>query len=277
MTDETQPQNRHERPHEQRPELPTIPGDSSAEETRAIDARSSTRHMPPAQQSAPARTAPQAGPPPLRGVPPAAPPRTRPPQPIKPGSRHGVPGSARARRDSGLYLPVWSLALMLLIVLGIAGGLVLLVIALGGTTPPPSSPVIVISTAIPTARPDSFPPIPASPTIPPAFDPGSRPQGPLVLSGPTLAPVILTATPRPIAIGERVVVVDVGVQQLNVRNIPGVNGSTVVFRAQDGTIFTVVDGPTQGDGLTWWRVQDLFDPNRSGWAASNYLRAETQP
>lgn len=268
MTDETQPPRRDEQPRRQRPELPNIPDDSSAEETRAIDARSSTRHMSPAQQP------PPAGPPPLRGVPPAAPPRTLPPRQIAPRPRQSA---ARARRDSGLYLPVWSLALMLLIVLGIAGGLVLLVIALGGTTPPPSSPVLIISTAVPTARPDSFPPIPASPTIPPAFDPGSRPQGPLVLSGPTLAPVVLTATPRPITIGERVVVVDVGVQQLNVRNIPAVNGSTVVFRAEDGTIFTIVDGPTQGDGLTWWRVQDLFDPNRSGWAASNYLRAETQP
>ena len=34
----------------------------------------------------------------------------------------------------------------------------------------------------------------------------------------------------------------------------------------------VVDGPLQGDGLTWWKIQDPNRAGREGWAASNYLQ-----
>jgi len=66
-------------------------------------------------------------------------------------------------------------------------------------------------------------------------------------------------------------VIDVGDQQLNVRDLPGVMTSTVIFRSPEGSRFTVLEGPNLVDGLTWWRIQDVADPARVGWAASNYL------
>jgi hypothetical protein len=66
-------------------------------------------------------------------------------------------------------------------------------------------------------------------------------------------------------------VIDVGDQQLNVRELPGVIDVDVVFRAPENTLFTIIAGPSQGDGLTWWQLQDPDNPQRVGWAASNYL------
>jgi hypothetical protein len=183
-------------------------------------------------------------------------------------------GRARTRRDSGFYLPVWSLGLMLLVVVMIAGGIVALVIGLGGRTPPESAPVVIVSSPVPTQL-GAVPLSPATPTIPPEIDPAGSGGGvsePFALSGPTLESVVFTATPRPISIGQRVMVVDVGIQQLNVRDRAGTVGTSVVFRAEEETVFEVVGGPEQADGLTWWRIQSPDNPARAGWAASNYLR-----
>jgi hypothetical protein len=67
-----------------------------------------------------------------------------------------------------------------------------------------------------------------------------------------------------------VVVVEVGDQELNVRNIPGVTESQIIFRSPEGTEFSIVDGPQQADGFTWWQIQDLTSAQR-GWAVANYL------
>ena len=89
--------------------------------------------------------------------------------------------------------------------------------------------------------------------------------------GPTLQPVIFSPTPRNMAIGEQVTVVGVGITQLNIRNEPGVNGTTIIFRVDDGMIFTIVDGPQFSDGLTWWQIENPSNTQMKGWAASNYL------
>ena len=75
--------------------------------------------------------------------------------------------------------------------------------------------------------------------------------------------------------GKTVIVSGVQEQQLNVRDNPGIN-TTVVFRAPDGYTFTVIDGPVQADGLTWWQVQDTSG-SPTGWAVTNYLEAVPQP
>jgi hypothetical protein len=163
---------------------------------------------------------------------------------------------------------------MLFVVLIITGGIVALVIGLGGRSAPEREPVIIVSTPIPTELAGALAAVPASPTIPPEFDPnvgGVRPST-LQLSGPTLVPVSLSPTPQPITLGGQIRVIDVGIQQLNVRDRAGTRESTVVFRAEEGTIFTVVGGPEQADGLTWWRIQDPENETRAGWAAANYLQ-----
>ena len=147
----------------------------------------------------------------------------------------------------------------------------LTVIGLGGKATPENVPVLmVVHSPMPTIQSDTYPA--ATSTIPPnAQLLINRPMVTFALDGPTLPPVQITPTPRQIAVGEQVVVVDVGTQQLNVRNTAGVIGTTVRFRADEGTVFTVVEGPQQVDGLLWWKIEDLNDATRTGWAASNYL------
>jgi len=273
MSDNPKPQNLPEMPNEQ----DTAKRDP-LDETRATDL-GGTRGLPPMQPPRqqnypPVQQNRQAIPPP----PAHANQARRPPQQGRyPHAQH-IPkrGSARARRDSGFYLPLWSLVLMLFIVIAIAGGIVLLVVSLGNTTIGESDPVFVIITAVPTQRPAEFPASPATATIPPAVDPNNTvnatPVQPLALAGPTLAPVVFTPTPRILTVGENVVVVDVGDDQLNVRDSAGVQGTEVIFRAPEGTEFTIVDGPLQSDGLTWWRIQSVVNGSLSGWAAANYLQ-----
>jgi len=167
---------------------------------------------------------------------------------------------------------------MLLVVVAIAGGIVMLVLNMGGNEAPEIAPVVVVNSPVPTQRPAAFPVAPATPTIPPEVDPNVQgipdvptPTLALVLDGPTLEPVVFSPTPRVLTVGERVIVQDVSPDQLNVRDNPGVSGTNIVFRAPEGTLFTVVDGPQQADGLTWWRIQDLNNASRVGWAAANYL------
>lgn len=214
-------------------------------DTQAIDQQRGTRPIKPVQHIPPSQ-------------------RTPPPQ----------PGTARYRRENAVYLPVWSLALLLILVALVAGGIVLLVIALGGNDDiPDRPPVVVMSSAVPTTRPDSFPAVPTTPTLP-AFADRSilQPVGTFALAGPTLATPVISPTPRPVDIGAEVVVVDVGDQQLNIRDNAGVFETSVIFRVPEGERLVVLEGPLQVDGLTWWRVQDATNPNQTGWAAANYLQ-----
>ena len=278
MSDSTQPIQRgsHDDESGTRPTLPELPlmdDESNVKATQAITPQSRTRGLPPAppQRAVPFRNNP---PPPTgrqNSVRPNLPPQTQ-QQPYKGASRQH--GKARARRDSGLYLPIWSLILMLIIVMGLAAGIIMLVISLGGNEAPETAPVVILSTAVPSQRPQAFPISPATATFPPEVDTLRSPIAPLVLAGPTVVTPFISPTPRPIAIGETVIVADVGADELNVRDSAGVIDTTIVFRAPEGTRFTIVDGPRQSDGLTWWLIQDPFDSTRRGWAASNYLLPE---
>jgi len=170
---------------------------------------------------------------------------------------------------------------MILVVAACAIGLVVLVVNLGGNTPDENpAPVVVVNSPQPTNPPGAFPASPATPTIPPDLDPGvsgAPPQPPpsFRFSGPTLEAIATsTSTPMPVGIGVFVIVTDVEPDELNVRNEPGTRGTEIVFRAEEGTRFTIIDGPRQADGLTWWRVQDSINLSQAGWAASNYLEVE---
>lgn len=272
MTDNTQPT--HENPDNNRtrpnsPNLPELDDTNPQDVTQAVSLESRTRGLPPA----PPRSQQQRA---IRRYP--AQKQGHPVQPTQTMYRGQSPkhGRARQRRKSGLYLPLWSLALMFIIVVILAGGIIFLVLSMGSNNAPPEAqPVVILSTAIPTQRQQSFPISPATATFPPEVDTLRSPVAPLVLAGPTVVTPVISPTPRPITIGEVVIVSDVGVQELNIRDSAGVIDTSIIFRAPEGTRFTIMDGPRQSDGLTWWLIEDVLNSTRRGWAASNYLIPET--
>jgi len=191
--------------------------------------------------------------------------RGRPPEPPGKRKRDESRPRERGRNGGALSLPAWSVGLMLLLVFGIAAGIVTLVLMLGGQTAPGGEPVIVIVTAPPTATSDQPPT-----ALVPGFitAPTLVPDVPVfALEGPTLPPIIFTPTPLTITVGSAVIV---NIDGLNVRPEPGLN-NTQRFNAPLGAGFNVVGGPTQADGLTWWEIQDPADPTLRGWAAADYL------
>jgi hypothetical protein len=58
-------------------------------------------------------------------------------------------------------------------------------------------------------------------------------------------------------------VVNVGEAALLVRGQPG-TGQPVQARFPEGTQVTIVEGPVEADGYTWWRIEAN---NISGWSA----------
>lgn len=182
-----------------------------------------------------------------------------------------VPGKRKRDepRSSPFYLPAWSVGLMLLMVFGIAAGIVTLVMMLGGQTKPGGEPRVIIVTAIPTATSDQPPTQPVNPES--LQNPAGTTDLPLptfALEGPTLPPIIFTPTPLSISVGSAVIVNSE--DGLNVRPAPGID-NTPLFNAPFGAGFNVIGGPQQAAGLTWWQIQDPADPTRQGWAAAVYL------
>jgi hypothetical protein len=192
------------------------------------------------------------------------------PQPTTAMRPPGQPPPKR-RSDSGLFLPVWSVALMLFVVFAIAFGTIGLVIGLGGNPAAGGSPRIVIITAIPSNTPlpsIATPEAPVTNLLPADTTPGALPT--FALEGPTLLPVILSPTPLSIGVGSTVVV---NADSLNVRGGAGLEYE-ILFTTTLGATFSIIDGPVQSSGLTWWRVQNPDNPQEQGWAAAEYLDAQ---
>lgn len=57
---------------------------------------------------------------------------------------------------------------------------------------------------------------------------------------------------------------------LKIRPEPGTSGD-VSFIASDGDLFTIVDGPDDRNGYSWWKLQGVNDKALSGWGASAFL------
>lgn len=194
-----------------------------------------------------------------RRIPPPSPQKTPPVQPRR-----------------GIFPPVWAVLAMLVAVMACVGGLVALFVALGGRSAPGSEPRLVVLTADPALLASSGNTILMTATPQPGIAPQIQPPATYVMLGPTLPPPLITTTPESVAVGKLVTVIDVGDQQLNVRDVPGVMGSSIVFRSPEGTRFMVIEGPNLVDGLTWWHIQDPSNSTRTGWAASNYLQVVPQ-
>ena len=92
------------------------------------------------------------------------------------------------------------------------------------------------------------------------------------LEGPTLPPVILSPTPVSIAIGQTVTLTE---DQVRLRASPGLDGDLISYLAI-GTQFTIIGGPQQASGLTWWQVEDPTQPLVRGWVAADYLEPTAQ-
>ncbi len=75
---------------------------------------------------------------------------------------------------------------------------------------------------------------------------------------------ILTTIPWPLAVGARVVVV-IDSECLQVRDQPGL-AAVPVDCLDNGVEVTISAGPTERDGLTWWRLDG------QGWSAGEWLR-----
>lgn len=93
---------------------------------------------------------------------------------------------------------------------------------------------------------------------------------PTAQSGVTIVPTVEGEAPAgasgDLAAGASAVVVNTG-DCLNVRTGAGLVNDAIAC-IPDGTAVTILGGPTESDGLTWWQ---LDTPQGQGWAAADYL------
>ena len=250
-------------------EIPESNDEAPEQSTRRVDtgAARRRRRIPaddlPSDYSRPAisRKSQQMQTPPAIPKASGTPPQYYPPQSARP-QRVKKPRPASAdKRDSGLYLPWWSLIIMLAFVGCAAIGALLVVnsiqnnVAPGGQTPV----VVVITSTFTVGPPATQTGIPQPPTL--------TPTAPL----PTIA-ATASLPPGNFAIGEVVQVVGVGLTGLNVRNSPGTQ-SAVKFLGKEGDRFVLKDGPQTASNEEWWLIQDEKDSTRNGWASRRFLQA----
>jgi hypothetical protein len=98
--------------------------------------------------------------------------------------------------------------------------------------------------------------------------PTRAPPPTIVPRTPIATPVTVpTPAPTPTApilqAGAQAQVVNVGNAALLVRGQPG-TGQPVQARFPEGTQITIVEGPVEADGYTWWRIEA---DSISGWSA----------
>lgn len=184
-----------------------------------------------------------------------------PPPNVPPAARRGV--APKPKRDSGLYLPWWSLLILIVFVGAAAVGAWAVVGYLGGNfAPGGGTPVVIVITSTFTVGP---PPTQAAIPLSPSL------TAPAAL--PTIAPTG-TVPPGTFQAGARVKVVGVGVAGLNIRSSPGTDG-LVKFRAVEEEEFVLREQPQFASNIEWWFVQSDTDTNRSGWASRQYLEVLT--
>ena len=183
----------------------------------------------------------------------------------------------RNRTASPFYFPLWSLGFTFLTALILSGGAVLALLSLGaGDFLPQAEPVIQIVAADPakiaeSIHNDADDVNPAATNDNVELVIAQQAPADLAMAGPILPTVAVIPTPVPITVGARVEVSGVGNQELNIRNLPGLTGSQILFRAPEGSPFDIIGGPREADGFTWWKVRDR-QFQVEGWAVANYLQ-----
>lgn len=82
--------------------------------------------------------------------------------------------------------------------------------------------------------------------------------------------------PGELAIGAFVKVSGTEGAGLRLRIKPGLDFEPIYLGIED-EIFKIEAGPEQANDYTWWYLVAPFDPDRNGWAVSNYLEAVSEP
>jgi hypothetical protein len=82
-----------------------------------------------------------------------------------------------------------------------------------------------------------------------------------------------TTAPTEIGPGALVVVQGTKGGGLNLRQQP-TTYAKVVTNAREGTVLTVLEGPKEADGYTWWRVRT--PDGTEGWGADDWLVLKTE-
>ena len=181
---------------------------------------------------------------------------------------------ARRRAYNPFYFSPQSLALTLALVMLAAVVLLALTFSLRGDAVLPVSETIIeiinAPPAIPKADQQAGDSVAGQSSGEQIILAAETPEN-LALAGPPVPTVVITNTPAPLAVGLRAAVYNVGNDELNVRNIPSLTESEVLFRAPKGTRFDIIGGPQEADGFTWWQLHDAqFQVD--GWAVANYLQ-----
>ncbi len=184
---------------------------------------------------------------------------------------------ALKRAQNPLYIPVRWLLLMLAMVFLLLIVAAALVISLRSATSVPALESVIEIVTVKANQPvsqtegetNSEVDVPAESSPKVILAPATPAS--IVLTGPAVPTVIITNTPVPLAVGLQSAVYNVGNDELNVRNIPSLRGSEVLFRAPAGTLVNIIGGPQEADGFTWWQ---LHDPQFEviGWAVAIYLQ-----
>ncbi|MBN2085471.1 MAG: SH3 domain-containing protein [Anaerolineales bacterium] len=176
---------------------------------------------------------------------------TRPAREKKPEPSSSAPASASPEPAGGLRASlawwVWPLGA------GIGLAAVIAIWVLLFAAPLPSVPAQVIPPYFTVFPPPTYTPIPPTLTITPFY---------------TATPALPTVMPGTIGVGAMVEVTEDG---LRLRDAPSLTGK-ILSQATSHELFTVIEGPRQADGYTWWLLQGVYDKSRQGWAVENYLR-----
>jgi hypothetical protein len=161
------------------------------------------------------------------------------------------PSSRRPRRQSTPGLPWQWLGIAFLVVLIVAA----VVYVVRGL--PAGPPAVEEPTATPTAVQPTAAPKVGSPTPLPTVKP------------PTSTPELEPSPPQTeIEAGAEVIVAGTGVDGLSFRSGPGTKYARLKT-IHDDDIFTVLEGPEEGDDYRWWRLED--EEGTVGWAVEDWL------
>jgi hypothetical protein len=120
-------------------------------------------------------------------------------------------------------------------------------------------------------------PVLSAEVVPPLFTvyppPTFTPVPPTLTPTPVTTPTIAVPTPAPgtIGVGAMVEVSGTGGEGVHLRDVPSTSGKSLAV-AGEREIFTVIEGPRQGSGYTWWLLQGVYDKTRQGWAVENYIK-----
>jgi hypothetical protein len=172
-------------------------------------------------------------------------------------------GSQARRQRPRVTLPNWAFVAIPVGALAIIALIVVLAVRScsgGAGAPATDQPPAVEATTAPVNSP--------TPTLPPG--PTNTPTVELPDLGGTPPPPVFTE----IRVGAPVVVQGTGGAGLNLREQPSL-GSPILGTVQDGTPLTVIEGPQDADGFTWWKVQTA--EGGAGWGVASFLTLAPQP